>query len=198
MRKLFRKRSHLIPSTIRYTRQLKHLTFLALPVLMALIAVGCSNSVENTASQAPSDEIAELIDQLPPNGMIQLSRHHDGVLPSSEEGDSGVLPSGIRWRSISDEDAFGIGLAGWHIQYQTNAQTIDCEVRSTANVLKETEFGRCTGDLIGVCDGADVYNDEETGTTVTEGYNNTYDGNGNVTGRTACSFPPGHPRSPDN
>lgn len=165
---------------------------------MALIAVGCSNSVEDTESQAPSDEIAELIKQLPPNGMIQLSRHQDGVLPSSEEGDSGVLPGGIRWRSISDEDAFGIGFAGLGIQYQPNAQTIDCEVRSTANVFKETEFGRCTGDLIGVCDGADVYNDEETGTTVTEGYNNTYDGNGNVTGRTGCSFPPGHPRNPDN
>ncbi len=160
---------------------------------MALIAVGCSNSVEETKSQAPSDEIAELIDQLPPNGMIQLSRHHDGVLPSSKEGDSGVLPSGIRWRSISDEDALGIGFAGLGIQYQTNAQTIDCEVGSSANTFKETEFGRCIGDLIAVCNGADVYNDKETGTTVAEAYNNTYDGNGNVTGRTECNFPPGHP-----
>lgn len=117
---------------------------------MALIAVGCSKSVDDTESQVPSDEIAELIDQLPPNGMIQLSRHHDGVLPSVEEGDSGVLPSGIRWRSISDEDAFGIGFAGWHIQYKTNAQTIDCEARSTADVFKETEFGGCIGDLTGV------------------------------------------------
>lgn len=165
---------------------------------MALIAVGCSNSVEETKSQAPSDEIVELIDQLPSNGMIQLSRHHDGVLPSSEEGDSGVLSSGIRWRSISDEDAFGIGFAGLGIQYQTNAQTIDCEARSTADVFKETEFSRCIGDLIGVCDGADVYNNAETELTVAEGYNNTYDGNGNLTGRTECNFPPEHPRSPDN
>lgn len=172
---------------------MKHLTFLALPVLMALTAVGCSSSVEDTESQAQSDEIAELINQLPSNGMIQLSRHHDGVLPPREEGDSGVLASGIRWRSITDEDAFGIGFAGLGIQYKTNAQTIDCEVGSSANIIKETEFGGCIGNLIGGCDGADVYHDDETGTTVAEAYNNTYDGNGNVTGRAECNFPSGHP-----
>ncbi len=165
---------------------------------MALIAVGCSNSVEDTESQDPSNEIAELIDQMPPNGMIQLSRHHDGVFPSVEEGDSGVLPSGIRWLSITDEDAIGIGFAGLSIQYKTNAQTIDCEVNSSANIFKKRAFGACIGDLISVCDGADVYNDYEAGTTVAEGYDNIYDDNGNVSGRKECNFPPGHPRHPDN
>ena len=163
---------------------------------MAFIAVGCSNSVEHTESQAPSDEIAELIDQLPPDGMIQLSRHHYAVLPSFEEGDSGVLASGIRWRSISDEDAFGIGFAGWHIQYKTNAQTIDCEVKTKANILKKTEFSQCIDDLTGVCDGADGHNNEETGMIVAEGYNRIYDSEGNEIGRTECNFPPKHPRHP--
>ena len=137
-----------MPSTQPYTRHVKHFIFLVPPVLAAFFAVGCSNSVEDRESHAPSDEIAELIDQLPPDGMIQVSRHPDAVLPSFGEGDSGVLPSGIRWRSITDEDAFGIGFAGWHIQYKTNTQTIDCEVRTKANILKKTELGKCTDDLI--------------------------------------------------
>ncbi|MXW82756.1 MAG: hypothetical protein F4246_05365 [Rhodothermaceae bacterium] len=175
---------------------MKRFSFLAPPVLVAFIAVGCSNSVEHTESQAPSDEIAELIDQLPPDGMIQLSRHRDAVLPSFEEGDSGVLASGIRWRSITDEDAFGIGFAGWHIQYKTNTRNIDCEVRTKANILKKTEFSQCIDDLTGVCDGADGHNNEETGMIVAEGYNRIYDSEGNVIGRTECNFPPKHPRHP--
>ncbi len=177
---------------------MKHFIFLVPPVIVASLAVGCSNSVEHTESQAPSDEITELIDQLPPDGMIQVSRHPDAVLPSFEKSDSGVLPSGIRWRSITDEDAFGIGFAGWHIQYKTNTQTIDCEVRTKASILKKTEFGKCIDDLIGMCDGADGYNNEETGMTVAEGYNRMYDSEGNGTGRTDCNFPPGHPQHPDS
>jgi len=183
-------------STQPYSRHVKRFIFLVPPVLMALFAVGCSNSVDETESQAPSDEIVELIDPLPPTGMIQFSRHRDAVLPSFEEGDSGVLPSGIRWRAIADEDAFGIGFAGWHIQYNTNAQTTDCEVTTKGNVFKKTEFGQCTDDLIGVCDGADTYNNDETGMTVAEGYNRIYDSRGNEIGRTECNFPPKHPRHP--
>ena len=175
---------------------MKRFSFLAPPVFVAFFAVGCFNSVEQTESQAPSDEIAELIDQLPPDGMIQLSRHRDAVLPSFEEGDSGVLASGIRWRSITDEDAFGIGFAGWHIQYKTNTRNIDCEVRTKANILKKTEFSQCIDDLTGVCDGADGHNNEETGMIVAEGYNRIYDSEGNEIGRTECNFPPKHPRHP--
>ncbi len=162
-------------------------------VFIALVAAGCESSVnEPQHADSPNDngELLTLIESLYPLELMQLSRQSDALLPSDQQGDRGTLSNGTHWRNISDWEAFGLGFSGLRPLGIDEAAsvTIDCQLETDANRFKKAAFANCVADLINICDGADVYNDDETGYTNTEGYNRVYDDDGDES-HVACDFP---------
>ena len=162
-------------------------------VLIALVAAGCDLSVDEPQhADSPNDngELLTLIESLDPKGLMQLSRQSDALLPSAQHGDRGTLSNGTHWRNISDGEAFGLGISGLRPLRidKAAAVTIDCQVETDANQFKKAAFANCVADLINICDGTDVYNDDETGYTNTEGYNRVYDDDGDES-HVTCDFP---------
>jgi len=172
--------------------------YLTLAVFIGLIAaMGCDSSVNETprTTSDANEELVLLIDDLVPDGVMQVSRTPDAVLPSWSPGDSGILENGIYWRRLTDDETLALAfkgqlIAGGPHDASPNAVHVpDCSMETDGGLNQTRKFLKCVKALIDVCDGADVYNDDESGNTNADGWNRVFDNNGQEVGRSECSFP---------